>query len=168
MSDYEVSDTSRLDRLEARQAHMEADMSGVATKVDVLIEALKRIEDAAYNKQPIWNINTILTLLVVAGGLILSMVTYMHTLINPILESQQLYDQFRYEMHYEVGVMKENFSQADRNFATMTTITDKVTDQILSLTRHAAASDARQEMLFDQLNKIDTLGSRKWIEAEVE
>jgi hypothetical protein len=156
------TDAARLQHLEQRTYHIDGEVTAIKTQLGTQNDALQRIENNLMNKQPIWNISNVMSLLVVAGGLILGMVTYVHTLIEPIDDRMDMYDAFRYEMHYEVGVMQHSFEQNDKRWDHFDTLHHKQDDAIGKLREKAAQTDVYFDKISRALDDVDKYGSRRW------
>ena len=131
MATEKMSD-NRLDRLEMRQAHTEADVSAIKTGMDTLLDAVRRLE----NKPPMWNNGTVISLVAVLFTILTGAGLYMESQmghvkddISDLRETQHMLEEFRHQMHYEVGVMQNNFKVNDDKWAHFDMLYHKLDDQ---------------------------------------
>ena len=141
--------SSRLQHLEQRTYHIDGEVTAIKSQLSAQSDTLTRIENSILNKQPMWNVGNIMGLLVVAGSLILGLVTYTHTLINPLGARMDVYDAFRYEMHYEVGQTQHSIKTLDEKFDHFDELHHKQDDMIIGFTKGLAASEVEHRALGD-------------------
>jgi len=145
--------STRLQHLEQRTYHIDGEVTAIKSQLSAQSDTLNRIETSVLNKQPIWNVGNIMGLLVVASSLILGLVTYTHTLIDPIAERLDLHDAFRYEMHFEVGETKHSIKTLDEKFNHFDELYHKQDERVNKLTSEAAAGAVSRKAIGDYLKE---------------
>ena len=154
MSDYEMNETTRLDRLEAKQAHTDSEVSAVRTQVDILVQGFQRVEQAILNKPPVWNSNSILALLgfcatiVGGGGLYMeSQMNHVRDDINENYKKITVSEEFRHQAHYEFGVLHSTSEQVEEEVSRLWDHIHKLEDTDTLLRERTAAAEVSRKAI---------------------
>ena len=149
-----VSDQQRLTTLEQRTYHIDGEVSGIKSTLATHGNTLQRIETKLLNSPGGMNSSQVLGVLTAVGGVVFGLVTYFHTLISPIEKKVELYDQFRYEMHYEIGVMQHSFENYDERWQHFDVLHHKQDDAIRALAEKAAAAEISRRAMGEYMKEL--------------
>ena len=114
---------TRIEKFEARLYHVDGELGAVKADLRNQGDSLRRIEQALVNKQPIWNNGTVLALLSLLVSIVIGGGAYLDNQLNHIKDDIagnekriEVLDEFRFGMHYEVGVLHHDGEQKDKRW----------------------------------------------------
>lgn len=141
MTDPAVRDAhvaeNRLHQLEARTYHIDGEVAALKTQMGGVVDSLGRIESHQLNKKPVWNTGSVMAMLALVATILLGGATFLDTQLEHIRDDivgikadATIVEEFRHQVHYEIGVFKHTQKVHDEQWKHYDELMHKRDDKI--------------------------------------
>ncbi len=149
-----IEDAQRLRHVEQEQATLRSEMKGLAQTQQGHGTTLNRIEQLLLNKPPVWNTNTVLSLVLAVAGVFYGASNYVGYQVGPLeKEVTMLYkrveehDEMSRQTYYEMGRLHLYVEQDDKDDSHLDQRFHSLQDRVRTTERGAAASSVSRKAL---------------------
>lgn len=167
---------NRLQDLEARTYHIDGRVSAIETQLTTQGATLSRVEQhilgMSKGKEPnvVGWIGLVVTGFLGVLSLVFTLAKYMDLQMAPLRASlldneevHEVFNDFRHQQHYEVGVLHENKTVQQQEIARLWEHIHKLEEMDKDHATRLAQGEVSRKAIGDYVRQIDELGSRRWM-----
>lgn len=153
--------SQRLQHLEQRTYHIDGEVTAIKSQLSTQNEALQRIENSLLNRPSVWNTGSIISLLGLVGSIVFGGAVYLESQmgnveedIHELAEYVDIQQEFRHQMHYEVGRMTQTVEEYDRKWDHFDMLMHKRDDRINEIEKKQAESTVSRRAIGDYAREL--------------
>jgi hypothetical protein len=157
--------------------HIDGRVTAIEGQIGQISTQLNRMESSLLSKPPIWNMNNIMTLMLMVAGLLYGISGFVDIRMSNMKEfttlntediahkQEQIKDlqEFQREMHYEIGAMNKALDVQKEAAMHADTLFHELDARIRETEMGVARGLSIQKNLSKHILEIDQHGSRAWI-----